>query len=195
MHLEIFKICKTKMEVILVKNKRHSNFDFRIMSFFFKIRDIIKPPIRKIIKAGIKSGQYVLDYGCGAGSYTFKAAKIVGPSGKVFAADIHPLAIKKIKKKVEKLNLNNIKIIQTNCDTGLENNCINTIICFDMLHEVPNKSELLNEFYRVLKPNGILSIDDHHLKENGILEIISPLGLFELIENWAGQLNFKKVVK
>jgi len=37
---------------------------------------------------------HVLDYGCGPGSYIKPLLELVGCSGKIFALDIHPLAIK-----------------------------------------------------------------------------------------------------
>ena len=38
-------------------------------------------------KAGIERGQIVLDFGCGSGTYTLPAARIVGSEGKVYALD------------------------------------------------------------------------------------------------------------
>ncbi len=70
-----------------------SDFKFKAMSFIFKIRDIISPPQNILKEANIKSGYSILDYGCGPGAYTIIAAKIVGETGKVYALDIHKLAI------------------------------------------------------------------------------------------------------
>jgi len=36
---------------------------------------------------GIKKGDVVLDFGCGAGHYTIPAAKVVSEEGKVYAMD------------------------------------------------------------------------------------------------------------
>ncbi len=49
----------------------------------------------------IKPGTHVLDYGCGPGNYTIVAAELVGPSGKVYAVDIHPLAIREVQNKAD----------------------------------------------------------------------------------------------
>ena len=174
-------------------NKIQSNTYFRFMSFLFKIRDKFHPPIEKIRKANIKQGDTILDYGCGPGSYTIAAAKEIGPKGKIFAADIHPLALTKVRGKTGKMGYTNIETIQTDCATGLDNESINVVICFDMLHGVPNKSDLLKEFHRVLKPNSILSFDDHHLKEHEIIDFITSEGLFKLSEKKDKQFNFIKI--
>ncbi len=174
------------------KNKKQSNIDFRFMSFFFKIRDKFHPPINKIRNANIRDGEIVLDYGCGSGSYTIATAQNIGSSGKIIAADIHPLALKKIRKKAEKMGYINIETIQTDCATGLDDESIDKIICFDVLHNIPNKNKILKEFHRVLKPNAMLSFDDHHMNEEEIKEFITSKGLFELSEKKDKQYNFIK---
>ncbi|MGB5910763.1 MAG: class I SAM-dependent methyltransferase [Promethearchaeia archaeon] len=173
--------------------KSQSNLDFKFMSFFFKIRDFFKSPTNKIEKAEIKLGYIILDYGCGPGSYSIAAAKIVGPSGKIYATDIHPSAIKEVNKRALKNELKNIETIQTDCKTGLEPNSIDVIICFDVLHNIKDNNCILKEFFRVLKPESILSFDDHHMKENEILEKLTSEGLFKLVDKKDNQYNFTKV--
>ncbi len=175
------------------KSKKHqSKMDFKGMAFFFKIRDVLKPPIQKIKKSKIKPGDYVLDYGCGPGSYSFAAIDVIGASGKIYCADIHPVAIESVKKKAAKKGLSNMETILTDCNTNLPNNSIDVIICFDVMHAIDDQSKLLKEFHRVLKSNGFLSFDDHHYEEEEIMNIISADGLFELTENIDNFYNFKK---
>lgn len=161
-------------------NRTHSNLDFRFMSYFFSIRDIFHSPKIKIDKSEINSGDIVLDYGCGSGSYTIIAAEVVDESGKVYAVDIHPLAIKKVEKRAAKKKLYNIKTIQTDCDTGLKNQSIDVVMCFDVLHDITDKERIVKEWHRVLKNGGKLGFDDHHTKEDEILEVITRNNLFKL---------------
>ena len=72
--------------------KNRSNFSYRIMSLFLSLRSISRKPKETLEKIGIKSGHIVLDYGAGPGVYSIPAAKLVGKSGKVYSADIHPKA-------------------------------------------------------------------------------------------------------
>lgn len=174
------------------KSKYQSNLDFRFMSFFFKIRDKFHPPMEKIRKAEIKEGDIVLDYGCGPGSYTIAAAERVGENGNIFAADIHPLAIEKVKQKAKKLGFKHIETIQTDCDTGLKDESVDVVICFDVLHGIPDKNLLLREFHRVLKPNATLSVDDHHSEESKIIDTITAGNLFKLLDKKDKQFNFLK---
>ena len=172
--------------------KKQSKLDFRFMSFFFRIRDTFRHPSNKIEKAKIKHGDFVLDYGCGPGSYTLVAADVVGSSGKVIAADINPLAIDKVRKRATKIGLQNIETIITDCKTDLDAESIDVIICFDVLHDVNDKECILNEWYRLLKLNSRLSVDDHHMKEEEIILLITGNGLFELEEKIGKLYNFKK---
>ncbi|MFX1236227.1 MAG: class I SAM-dependent methyltransferase [Promethearchaeota archaeon] len=171
--------------------KLMNNFGFKMMSAMFALRDLINDPVKKINKAGVTKQQRVLDYGCGPGAYTIAAARVVGESGKIFAADIHPLAIKKVLKKAAKYRLDNIETIKTSCDTGLADESIDLIMCFDMFHSVKNQIDLLKEFHRVLKPNSILSMDCHHLSD--IKARVEESGLFELVEKKGETFNFIKI--
>ena len=141
------------------------NIGFKMMSALFTVRDIFNDPMKKIKKAKISKGYHVLDYGCGPGTYTIAAAEVVGDLGKVYAADIHPLSAKKIKAKASSKGLENIETITTNCYTGLDDESIDIIICFDMFHSVKEPNNILKEFHRVIKPNSILSLDCHHLND------------------------------
>lgn len=175
------------------KNKPQSSLDFKFMAFFFKIRDIFNPPIEKIRNTSVQERDHVLDYGCGPGSYAIAAARQVGPNGKIYTADINPNALKMVKKKALKQGLNNIETIQTDCNTGLGDKSMDVILCFDMLHDVPNKDELIREFHRVLKQGKTLSLDDHHSEEKEIVEFMTSAGLFKLSEKKGEQYNFIKV--
>lgn len=174
-------------------NKPQSNLDFKMMSFCFSIRDQFKDPINKIKKTSIKEGDVVLDYGCGTGSYSIVAAEMVGPTGKVFSADINPLAIKKVTKKASKKVIRNIDTILTDCATFLDDNSIDVIICFDTLHALGNIRDNILEFHRILKQGGMLSVDDHHSEENEIISKIQGNGLFKLLDKKDKIYNFIKI--
>jgi len=64
-----------------------SDFSFRVMSLKFRLRDFFRPPERILREAGIRNGMTVLDFGCGPGGFSLAAAKLVGPGGRVYAAD------------------------------------------------------------------------------------------------------------
>lgn len=174
------------------KDKPMPNIYFRFMSFGYRWRDRYHDPKKKLEKLGIREGQTVLDFGCGPGSYTIPAAQIVGEKGKVYALDIHPLAIESVSKRVEKERLGNIETILSDRDTGLPDESVDVVLLYDTIHHIRDKRALLKELHRVLKRDGFLSVSDHRLKGDKTLEVVEGNGLFSLREQDKGLFNFKK---
>lgn len=139
-------------------DKPRSKLDFRVMSLANKFRDLRLPRMNILKEVGIKAGSFVLDYGCGLGSYIIPLVKLVGESANVFALDIHPIAIKKVRNMVLKKRLPNVEIIHSDCKTGLQNNSMDTVLLYDIFHDLSNQNGVLEELHWVLKPDGILLI-------------------------------------
>jgi len=94
------------------RTEKMSDMSFRGMVFIFKVVDFIYPRINKRVgKFCIEEGMTVVDYGCGPGRYSVKFAELVGENGRVYAVDIHELAIAAIKKRIRKDSLKNIRIV------------------------------------------------------------------------------------
>ena len=55
---------------------------FRLMALGFMFRDLPNPPEKILKEADIGPGDRVLDFGCGPGSYSLAAAKLVGEKGE-----------------------------------------------------------------------------------------------------------------
>lgn len=159
----------------------------------FITRDKNDPPHNKIEKTKIKKGSIVLDYGCGPGSYSIATAEVIGNTGKVYAADIHPLAIKEVKKRAREKHLINIETILTDCDTKLEDNIIDVVLLLDIYHDLSDPESILKELHRVLKKDGWLSVDDHYFKDDEIISKITNTGLFKFYEKKDELFNFNKL--
>ncbi len=174
-------------------DKPMSNLDFSFMSLGFWFRDFFFPRKNILKEAGIKTGVHILDYGCGPGGYTVSAARLAGESGKVCALDILPLAVQQVRKKASKEKLTNIETILSDGATGLPDESIDVALLYDTLHGLSKPDEVLAELHRVLKPSGILSFNDHHLKEEGeITAAITGKGLFRLSNKGKRVYNFTK---
>ena len=161
-------------------DKPMSDLHFRFMSFLFKFRDLLKPRKNVLSEVGIRPGFHVLDYGCGPGSYTIVAAEMVGTTGKVYALDIQPLAVRRVQDIASKKGLTNIETIRSDCATGLENSSVDVVLLYDTFHALGDPYAVLEELHRVLRSNGILSFSDHHMKENEIVSRVTNRGLFNL---------------
>jgi ubiquinone/menaquinone biosynthesis C-methylase UbiE len=144
-------------------------------------------------EAGIESGVCVLDYGCGPGSYIVPLAKLVGPSGKIYALDIHPLAIKKVKKIAARKGIENIETIESDCHTGLSDNHVDVILLYDTFHTFSQPDSVMRELHRVLKSDGTLSFSDHHMKQEDIIARVTNSGMFRLWNKDRRTYSFSKV--
>jgi ubiquinone/menaquinone biosynthesis C-methylase UbiE len=173
-------------------NKPKSNLDFKLMSLAYKFRDFFFPRIKILGEAEIKPGSHVLDYGCGPGSYIIPLAELIGKSGKIYALDIQPLSIQMVQSISLKRDLRNIETIYSDCKTGLPDNSVDVVLLYDTFHDLDAPNEILKELHRVLKPNGILSFSDHHMKGNEIVPKISSGGLFRLLRKDKRTYSFLK---
>jgi ubiquinone/menaquinone biosynthesis C-methylase UbiE len=174
------------------KDKPMPSIAFKAISFYFALRHRLEDVRKPLQKAGIKEGQTILDFGCGPGHYTIAAAKMVGANGKVYALDIHPLAVQSVEKKTRKAGLTNITTILSDRDTGLPDQSIDIALAYDMIHMVKDKQSLIKELHRVLKQNSILSVLAEHLKVEDVLKILEQDGLFSLKDRQGNLINLNK---
>lgn len=174
-------------------DKPMANIAFRGMSFSYKARDFFRPRDVILENVPFKPGQAVLDFGCGPGSYVFHVLKKIGKTGKIFALDIHPLAIQHVEEKVKRRNIDNVFTILSDCETGLEDTSVDIILLYDIFHMFNNPNKILRELYRVLKVDGCLSVHDHHMSVETIIAGITNPGLFNVEHSGDFVVNFKKI--
>ncbi len=64
-----------------------------------------------MVKEGLQSGMKVLEVGCGTGHMSVDLAKIVGPSGEVFASDNSEAQLAITQETIEASGLHNIHTV------------------------------------------------------------------------------------
>lgn len=156
---------------------------FRGMAFFMKLMDLFTNYSgRNFRTLDIKPGQTVIDYGCGPARYIKDASGMVGPSGKVFAVDIHPLAIKNVDEKIKKFGLSNVyPTLATGYKTGIESETADVVYALDMFHMIEQPKELLTELSRLVKPDGRIIIEDGHQPRSETKMKIEDSGLLKIV--------------
>jgi ubiquinone/menaquinone biosynthesis C-methylase UbiE len=174
-------------------NVLNSNPDFKLMVIAFKIRDFFLPRVNILKEAGIMPGFRVLNFGCGPGGYVTPLSELVGKTGKIYALDINPDAIKMVQNLILKRHISNVETTYSNCKTGLPDNSIDVVILYDVFHEISEPDEVLRELRRVLKPAGTLSFRDHHIMEDEILAGVTGSGLFRLSKKGKRTYSFVKI--
>ncbi|NMX22174.1 hypothetical protein C5S30_07115 [ANME-1 cluster archaeon GoMg4] len=140
----------------------HSKFAFRIISLMHDnpLLPIFRNPDKLLKAAGLKRGQKVLEVGCGPGFFTIPAAKIVGEEGVVYAVDVHPLAIERVKEKIEREGIKNVTPILANAsNTGLPDRSIDLAFIFGLQYIAGGIEDVISGIHRILKPGGVLSFE------------------------------------
>ncbi|MDP4192688.1 MAG: class I SAM-dependent methyltransferase [Bacteroidota bacterium] len=127
------------------------------------LRKIFQDP-SKILSPYIKEGMTVLDMGCGPGFFTVEIAKMVGPSGKVIAADLQEEMLQILKKKIQGTELESrIKLIKADEDKINVTDKVDFILIFFVAHEVEDKDKLFSQLRSVLKDDGkFLIVEPKH---------------------------------
>lgn len=74
-------------------------------------------------------------------------------------------------------------------------NSIDVILLYDTFHDLSDPSMVSEELHRVLKPNGILSFNDHHLEENEIISKVTNNRVFRLLRKEKLTYSFVKEEK
>jgi ubiquinone/menaquinone biosynthesis C-methylase UbiE len=169
-----------------------SDFGFRAMAFMFKLRDFFRPRENIVGEVGLREGFHVLDYGCGPGGYVKPVADLVGESGRIYALDISPVAIQMVKKTAAKNQLTNVETILSDSNTGLPDDSIDAVLLYDVFHDLTDQNKVLEELHRVLKPDGVLSFSDHHIKEDETVSKLTKRGLFTLLRKGKRTYSFAK---
>lgn len=165
---------------------------FMIMKTVLTVRNIFRKPERILRQTGLQRGQSMLDYGCGIGSFAIPAAKIVGDYGVIYALDIHPLAIRTVEREAKRKRISNLKTILSSRDTGLPNECVDTVLLYDVLQMISDKEKLLEELHQVLKPDGSLFATAEHLDVSEFLNIITKGKLFTLVGQKGKLFEFRR---
>jgi ubiquinone/menaquinone biosynthesis C-methylase UbiE len=167
-----------------IEKKPESDVAFRLMALMCRFRDLLQDPRRSLEKARLETRMSVVDYGCGPGSFAIPAAELVGPEGKVFALDIHPLAIKSVGDKARKKGLQNVEtILVRGYDTGIAASSVDRVLLIDTIHSIDDPDALFREIHRMLKPDGLLFMEKGHMAILEQKKLVENSGLFQTVES------------
>jgi len=133
-----------------------------------------------LMRIGLSPGQKVLDFGCGSGSYAIPTARLVGRTGRVYAMDKDAQALERLRVVASSQKLTQISVMNTHGEVHvpLGNESVDVVLLHDVLHligweesqghttrrsTVTDRRVLLEEMYRVMKWDGLLSVFGPHL--------------------------------
>ncbi len=98
--------------------------------------DNMDVPILGNQMSAIRSGETVLDLGCGVGNYTWTMCQAVGPQGKVLASDIDSDVLKFVDFVKEKRQAENVTTLHVSpIDPGVEANSLDRVFMIDVFND------------------------------------------------------------
>jgi ubiquinone/menaquinone biosynthesis C-methylase UbiE len=108
-----------------------------------------------------KDGTVVADIGAGDGTFSFAAARHVGPSGKVIATEIDRNKLADLRTEIREQKLTNVVAEESKeAETNLPASCCDAIFLRRVYHHLTKPAEFDASLVASLKPNGHLAIID-----------------------------------
>ena len=120
-------------------------------------REDEEAPSKAIEALQLKAGMVVADIGAGSGYYTSRMAKLVGPSGRVYATDIQQGMIDLLDRRIRSEGLANVTTVLGGMDDPkLPANSIDLAIMVDVYHELQQPQMFLQRLKPAFKAGGRL---------------------------------------
>jgi ubiquinone/menaquinone biosynthesis C-methylase UbiE len=97
----------------------------------------------------------VLDIGCGIGHFSLGMARMVGPGGRVIAADLQSQALAVVERRARRAGLaERITLQRCEADSCGVAGPVDFALAFWMLHETPSAQALCRQIAGALSPGG-----------------------------------------
>jgi arsenite methyltransferase len=109
----------------------------------------------------IQPGEHVVDVGSGAGIDSLIAAHMTGVDGQVIGVDMTPAMLQKARKSIAEAGLKQVEFREGfGEELPVPDEWADVVISNGVLNLMPDKSVVLREMHRALKPGGRLQIAD-----------------------------------
>ena len=158
--------------------------------------DSFADPVKNISHLHLRAGATVADLGAGSGHYAFaigEKLKNMDGRGRVYAIDVQKHFMERIKQEATRRGLGNVEVlwgdIEVHGGTKLADNICDAVVISNVLFQSQDKTGLVKEASRILKPGGeVLIIDwkDKGVTPDAILSVASETRLSKLEEFDAG---------
>lgn len=117
------------------------------------------PSATVLERLGLRPGMRVADVGAGTGYFALPMARAVAPGGLVFAVDVQPEMLEKLRVRLE--NGPAVALVEGDAArTTLQDGSIDLVFFANVWHEVDDRDAVLAEAARILRPEGRVAILD-----------------------------------
>lgn len=117
---------------------------------------------------GIADGAVVGDIGAGAGWFTIRLARRVGPNGLVYAQDVQRQMLDAIRGRVAREGLSNVQTrLGAGSNPNLPPGALDAVLVVDVYPEVEDRVTFLRNLTAALKPGGRIGIVNYRPGRGG----------------------------
>jgi precorrin-6B methylase 2 len=117
----------------------------------------------------LKPGMVVADVGAGTGYMSLRLARRVGPTGKVYANDLQPEMLRRLRANAQKAGIKNIETVQgEETDPKLPRGRIDLVLLVDVYHEFSKPREMIDRIRESLKPDGRLVLLEYRKEDPSV---------------------------
>lgn len=121
-------------------------------------------PPRNVAALGIQSDMSVADFGSGSGAYVLAMAERLEGTGHVYAIDVQRDLLQRVKNESHKRGYKNVEVIWCDLEqpraSKIADQKLDLVLISNLLFQIEEKSAVLDEAWRVLKPSGHLTVID-----------------------------------
>ena len=132
---------------------------YEMLPYWLSDQEAEATELMQILRIG--AGATVAEVGAGAGRMTVAAARVVGPSGRVFSTELDDGRLNSIREAVEEAGLANVTVIEAGeRETSLPEQCCDAIFMRRVYHHFGDPVSLNGSLFAALKPGGRLAVID-----------------------------------
>jgi len=124
-------------------------------------REVFKQRATILAALPLQPGSHVADVGAGTGLFTFALARRVGSTGRVYAVDIVPAFLARIRARQARQKLNNVvPLLAGERSVGLPDQSIDLAFLCDVYHHIEYPAPYLTSLRGALRADGKLVVID-----------------------------------
>ena len=125
-------------------------------------RDKWQKPQEVMDMMELEAGMTVADLGTGTGYFVPHLSERVGPEGKVLALDIEEEMVEYVRKRADKLDLNNVEARKVEVDDpGLAKGEVDAILTVNTWHHIPDRVAYVKKLREATATNGVIAVVDY----------------------------------
>jgi precorrin-6B methylase 2 len=106
-------------------------------------------PTANLAKLGLSHGMKLVDVGAGSGFYSIEAAKLIGPTGRVYAVDVQKDLLERLRSQAGSQGVRNIEVVWGNAEkiggTKLREGIADRLVISNVLSQIEKPDDFCLE--------------------------------------------------